>query len=260
MSNLLFKISATATGTNTYTFNDPTAIEYSIAGIYLIKFDNANTGAATLNINGAGAKAIVKKGNVALVQGDIRAGSYHLLVYDGTNFEVINADATAVESLFIGTADTTVASTAAETTILGTGQGSLTIPANSLAIGDTILILIKGHVSDTGNPTLTARIDLGGTEVCASGAITLGAVTTDYFEMEVEITVRTLGATGTVVAGGELMYDNSNDITGAGLVKTTATTIDTTGTLAIDVTVQWGTSSASNTITSQIITIEKITK
>jgi len=48
----------------------------------------ANTGAATLNINSIGAKAIKKLGTTALAAGDIPSGSVAEVVYDGTNFQL----------------------------------------------------------------------------------------------------------------------------------------------------------------------------
>jgi hypothetical protein len=49
----------------------------------------ANTGAVTLNLSGIGAKAVKKGGTSALVAGDIPSGAACLVVYDGTNFQLI---------------------------------------------------------------------------------------------------------------------------------------------------------------------------
>ncbi len=58
-----------------------------------IKFTNANTGAATLNVNGGGDKTIKKLTGEDLIAGDIKAGSCHLLIYDGTNFQMLSVPA-----------------------------------------------------------------------------------------------------------------------------------------------------------------------
>src|ERR1051325_5712531 len=55
-----------------------------------VLFTNANTGAVTLDINSGGAKAVTKNGTDPLVGGDIAAGSVHLLVYDGTQFQMVS--------------------------------------------------------------------------------------------------------------------------------------------------------------------------
>jgi hypothetical protein len=83
-------VAATVAGTDTYTATPSPAITaYSQTSVYILTFTNANTGSATLNINGAGALAI-KKNNVALVANDITAGQTLIVIYDGTEFELIS--------------------------------------------------------------------------------------------------------------------------------------------------------------------------
>lgn len=80
----------TAVGTNTYTASISPAITSYVTGQrYTIKFTNGNNGAATLNLNAIGPKAIVKNGSSPLISGDINAGQILFLVYDGTNFQII---------------------------------------------------------------------------------------------------------------------------------------------------------------------------
>jgi len=54
------------------------------------KANTANTGAASLNVNGLGAKTIVKGVSTALSNNDILANMFCLVVYDGTNFVLMN--------------------------------------------------------------------------------------------------------------------------------------------------------------------------
>lgn len=49
----------------------------------------ANTGAATINVNGLGAKALVRQTGAALAAGDIVSGSIYEAIYDGTSFQII---------------------------------------------------------------------------------------------------------------------------------------------------------------------------
>lgn len=55
---------------------------------YLANF--SNTGAATVNVNGLGAKSIVNLNNAALVANDIVSGALVYLQYDGTSFRHLN--------------------------------------------------------------------------------------------------------------------------------------------------------------------------
>ena len=55
-----------------------------------VKISVANTDAATLQINSLGAKAIKKRHDTALATGDIEAGQFIDVVYDGTNFQMLS--------------------------------------------------------------------------------------------------------------------------------------------------------------------------
>jgi hypothetical protein len=89
-----FQRLTTASGTDTYTASG--GITGYAAGFTIVsQFTNANTGASTLNVNGQGAKSIVKNGSTALSSGDISAGQIYVLTYDGTNFQIVGKIATA---------------------------------------------------------------------------------------------------------------------------------------------------------------------
>jgi len=81
--------SATASGTDTYAATITGVVAYNTHDIYEIIFTNANTGSSTININGLGAKTLKKSVSTDLASGDILAGQSFIIVYDGTNFQVI---------------------------------------------------------------------------------------------------------------------------------------------------------------------------
>lgn len=75
---------------NTYVItlaNAPTA--YAKYQMFRFIAKIANSGASTLNVNGLGAKALVKNVNVPLITGDILTGQIITAIYDGTNFQII---------------------------------------------------------------------------------------------------------------------------------------------------------------------------
>jgi hypothetical protein len=76
-----------------------------ITGIPVVfKANTINTGAATLEVSGLGsAKSIVKSYNVALSDGDIKAGQWVTVVYDGTNFQLQSPVTSASPALVRGT-------------------------------------------------------------------------------------------------------------------------------------------------------------
>lgn len=88
-SKINFISAYTASGTDTYVVSvNPGVVSYISGQCYDIRFTNGNTGAATLNTNGLGAKAIKKNVSDDLESGDINAGSIHRVFYDGTNFQI----------------------------------------------------------------------------------------------------------------------------------------------------------------------------
>lgn len=63
-------------------------------GMVLNFMPNADNAAGpTLNVNGLGAKAIVKDGSTALAAADMKNGQVVSLVYDGTDFQLVSAPA-----------------------------------------------------------------------------------------------------------------------------------------------------------------------
>lgn len=90
----LKNIYLTAAGTNDYTIVAPGVASYETGMMYNLKMTNANTGAVTLNFNSLGAKSLLKDIVSELGSGDIPAGGTVQVVYDGTNFQWLNATAT----------------------------------------------------------------------------------------------------------------------------------------------------------------------
>lgn len=67
----------------------PTAYTDIIGLPIVFKANTANTGAATLNVNSLGAKTIKKLTNQDLSDNDILVGQAIMVVYDGTNFQML---------------------------------------------------------------------------------------------------------------------------------------------------------------------------
>ena len=68
----------------------PVPTAYVTGRLYVLKAATANTGAASVNFNGLGAKTIVKATSTTLSNNDIIADMLCLLVYDGTNMVLLN--------------------------------------------------------------------------------------------------------------------------------------------------------------------------
>lgn len=79
----------TASGTDTYTATSGYSITSYTDMAFLVKFTNANTASSTLNIDSVGATTLKKSGATNLASGDISATQIFLVVYDGTNWQMI---------------------------------------------------------------------------------------------------------------------------------------------------------------------------
>ena len=79
-------------GTDAYTGTLSPAITAYSNLAHLVQFTNANTATApTINLNALGAKTIKNRDGAAFAAGDIKAGSWHVGYYDGTNFVLVTA-------------------------------------------------------------------------------------------------------------------------------------------------------------------------
>lgn len=76
-----------ASGTNAKTITLNPAPSSLVEGLALsFKNSTTNTGAATLNVNGLGAKPIVKSNGSAVSSGNLKSGSIYTVRYDGSSF------------------------------------------------------------------------------------------------------------------------------------------------------------------------------
>lgn len=167
-------------------------------------------------------------------------------------------------TLFTQTADKAVTNTVTETSIVGTGTGSLTLPASFFVVGRTMKLIMSGvysTVAVTGD-TVTIKVKYGST-VIATVATTslLAGASSLYWESELLITCRSTGASGTVMTSGAVRYQ----ITTAGGVAqdilnngAATTTIDTTASSLFDITVTHSAANASNSVKSIVGTFEVV--
>jgi len=188
---------------------------------------------------------------------DFATSGSGVIVSDANGTLTKSAELTAL-GIFAQTSTVTVANTTTATTLLGTLTGSATLAANFFAQGKTIIVFVTGTYNSTGSPTCTLNLTIGGV---AMGSIVLthsNSLTTAYYDAQFIITCRTTGATGTLQysANGKL---NTSSATASAVFfqnSTTSGSVNTTGTLAIDLQATWSAANASNSITASIVTAQ----
>jgi hypothetical protein len=188
----------------------------------------------------------------------------------------ISASASIISfGIFNVITSTTITNTTSEVSIIPTGGTQLvgTNILNASSNATTPQLVAGKKFRFTANGTiathssagdLTARLKLGSLVVASVSGFSLhdNISAPNNFYIESSFTIRTQGASGTVIGGGSLETDhnilraNPNGNSFVGLNNLGSLTIDTTSDKAFDFTFQFGTASANNIITINEATLE----
>lgn len=160
----------------------------------------------------------------------------------------------ANSTLYTATADATIATTG-DLSCFGTGVGSQTIPANSVAIGTKLRLSCSGvYTAPAANTaTMIVSIKFGAASVASSASVALPVLTNGAIYAEANCTVRSLGAAGSFVCSGNFYTANS---AAAGIYwksvgPAAPTAIDTTAASKVDLTLAWSSVAGGQTATFQ---------
>lgn len=168
----------TVAGTDTLTGTMAPALTSYVTG-ELLWFVPANTNAAavTINIDGLGAKSIVR-GSTALAAADLIAGSAALILYDGTNFQLLSfarsiqtsGTIASAATVNVGTANAECLTVSGTTTITSLG----TAPAGvfrALVFSGVLTLTHNGTslILPTAANIVTAAGDVAGFRSLGSG-------------------------------------------------------------------------------------------
>ena len=161
---------------------------------------------------------------------------------NGTLSKSADLTALGIFSVYANTGNITTHLT--ETTMIGTSLvGSTTLPANFFAVGKTLRIFASGTVTNAGSDDTTIRFKLGGTTIGTLSITTMQNATANDFVMEAYIICNAAGASGTVRIGATFFVEGNTETsehTWYMPVAMQSGTINTTTSLAMDVTNQWG--------------------
>ena len=154
-----------------------------------------------------------------------------------------------------------ISNTTVESSILGTGVGTLSVPANAFQVGDSFRAKLTGNMSAANNNTIEIHIKTGSVILADTGIVTLPNITNLNWTIEVDFTIRAIGGAGvaSIISSGVFTYmkNASNAFEGDTFSVVNNTTFNTTVSNTLDVTVKWGTASASNIINSDLFTLTK---
>jgi hypothetical protein len=167
------------------------------------------------------------------------------------------------DGLFAQTANSVpITATTVESSLVNGGVGTMSVPANGFAVGDSFRAIVGGVLNSANNQTIRIRVKTGSVVLLDSGAQPITNITNDVFSLNVDFTVRQIGGVGvaSIVSLGSFHYTKTSNasIQGFAFNVVNSTTFDTTISNTLDITVQWGSNNAGNSIFSDIFVLNKI--
>jgi hypothetical protein len=155
----------------------------------------------------------------------------------------------------------TITNTTTESTLIDTGVGTLSVPANGFKVGDSFQGTMLGQLSSLNNANITFKIKSGSVVLADSGTEVLPSTSNSIFLLTLNFTIRAIGAAGvaSIVSFGtfyDIKQSNSQQ-QGFSFTSTNSTTFDTTIANTLNVTAQWGAASTSNSIHPDIFVLNK---
>lgn len=155
-----------------------------------------------------------------------------------------------------------ITSSSGEASLIGSGVGSLIVPANAFKVGDSFTAKMCGQLSCGNNQILHIRVRSNGVIIIDALQHTLSTTTSKYFDLVLDFTVTKLGVAGVgeLFANGVFTYNKNsgNAIEGVNFGLIDSTLFSTTASNTLNITAQWVTSNEANTIRSQNFTLTKV--
>lgn len=164
----------------------------------------------------------------------------------------------APKQTFSQTETVTVTGTTSETTLIGNGTGSLTIPSEAWAVGKSYRVIIHGVYSTTSSSpaNINIRLKFGSTVIATSGTIFLSSNKSNVpFTLQATITCRSTGSSGTIYTFGQIFRDGNTNVINNG---TSASTINTTTSQTLNATVQLSENSVGNSVSAYVVILDPI--
>lgn len=180
-----------------------------------------------------------------------------------TQINILSANPyTITGGLYAQTANSTpITNTTVETSLINGGVGSLSVPANFFKIGDSFRVVTAGVLNAANNQTIRIRVKAGSIILLDSGAQAITNITNDVFSLNVDFTVRQLGAAGvaSIVSLATFHYAKTSNasVQGFAFNQVNSTTFDTTISNTLNITVEWGAANVGNSIYSDIFILNK---
>ena len=184
---------------------------------------------------------------------------------DGTNPFITALDIPVSNSygLYAQTALSNVVTFASgEGSIVGTGVGTLSVPADTFKVGDSFLVRMCGELTCANNEQLNIHIKSNGIKIIDSLTYTLSTANNKGWELTIDFTITHIGGAGTAGLFANCLFtynkNANNNIDGIHLRQIERSNFDTTINNNLVIEAQWIGTSGVNRILSQNFTLTKV--
>jgi len=164
--------------------------------------------------------------------------------------------------LYSQTNDSTPVSGILPLTLIGSGVGSLLVPANKFNVGDSFRADFGGLLSAKIGEKLEIVIRSSTVVLADSGLQTMGALTNAVWSLSVIFSIRQIGGTGvaSIVTFSNFYFvqQSNGNAQGFGFNNVNSFNFDTTVNNTFNVTAQWDSSDPANSIYSDVFVLQKI--
>ena len=154
-----------------------------------------------------------------------------------------------------------ITDTIVETSLVGAGVGTLSVPANAFKVGDSFALKMCGNLSCANNETIRIRIKSDGVTIADAGVFIMKISTNKYFELIVDFTVTKIGGprVAELFVNGQYSYNHNaaGEIAGNNFALISNTVFDTTVLNTLTITAEWGLAKKANSIQSQNFVLTK---
>ena len=171
---------------------------------------------------------------------------------------------TASLKLFVQTSNSSsIEETITESSLIGTGTGTLEIPANIFQKGDAFKATLKGVISSHNGETLHIRVKtVSGVLLMDTEVMTLPSCTDKFWNLDLDFIIRNTGtATEAEIASGgtfSFIKNSSTSYEGICFNFINNTTFDTTVSNVLEITAEWGSTNPTNKIFSRLFTLSRV--